>query len=81
MDIYTADGKKIAHLLHYLPEAKDGVILVRTGKEFGLTQVERNKLSDTIYKAANCRVKVIVVDESTTVEKTTANDLRARRST
>lgn len=82
MDIFDADGKLIAHLLHYIPEAKDGgIILVKTGREFGLTEAERSKLSDTIYKAANRRAKVIVVDESTTVEETTAADFRARRST
>lgn len=82
MDIYAADGQLIAHLLHFIPEAaKGGIILVKTGKEFGLTAAEREKLSDTIHKAANRRAKVIVVDESTTIEETTAADLRARRST
>lgn len=82
MDIYDADGNLIAHLLHFIPEAaQGGIILVKTGKEFGLTEAERAKLSDTIHKAANRRAKVVVVDESTTVEETTAADLRARRLT
>ncbi len=81
MDIYTKDGVKIAHLLHYLPDARDGdIILVKTGKQFGLTQAERDILSDTVRKRANNRVKVIVVDESTTVETTTQQDLRAARN-
>lgn len=81
MDIYTADGKKIAHLLHYMPEVKDGdVILVELGKQFGQTLEERTAIADTIRRAANNRAEVIVVDESTTIEATDPREIRARRA-
>ena len=82
VDIYTKDGEKIAHLLHYLPSATDGsVILVKVGKEFGLTPEERARIADTVYKAANKRVKVLVVDESATIEEGDPRAIRNRRAT
>jgi len=78
MDIYDATGKKIAHLLHYLPDVKTGdVVIAKVGREFGLTPEERANLADTIYRAANKRVKVVVVDESTSIETVRPGDYRA----
>ena len=81
MDIFDDKGNKIAHLLPYLPSVKDGdIILVKLGKAFGLTVEERTKIADVIYARANKRVKVVVVDESSTIEVTTPAGFKSARS-
>jgi len=79
VDLYTKDGKKIAHLLPFLPNVKDGdVLLAKVGREFGQTPAERAALADTLRQATGGRVRVIVVDESTAIESVPSRDLRAR---
>jgi len=78
MDIYDSTGKKIAHLLHYIPDVKKGdVIVAKVGREFGLTPEERAALADTIYRAANRKAKVVIVDESSSIETVRPGDYRA----
>jgi len=80
LDIFDDQGKKIAHLLHYVPEARDGdIILVKVGREFGLTEAERANIADVIHRRANGRVRVVVVDESTTIETVGPGGLRGAR--
>lgn len=79
MDLYTKDGKKVVHLLPLLLDVQDGdVLLARVGREFGQTQDEINALADTLRTLTSGRVKVIVVDESTSIEVVAARDLKPR---
>lgn len=79
MDLYTKDGKKIAHLLPFMPEVHEGdVLLVKTGREFGQTPAERAAIADTLRTVTGGRVRIIVVDESTSAEAVPPGDLRAR---
>jgi dihydrodipicolinate synthase/N-acetylneuraminate lyase len=80
-DIYTADGEKIASLLRFMPEVKTGdVVLVKVGKEFGQTETERGRIADAIKQGLGGRVRVIVVDESATIEVIDPRKINARRS-
>lgn len=68
-DIYTKDGEKIASLFRFMPEVKNGdVILVKVGREFGQSEEERGHIADTIRKSFGGRVRVIIADGSTSIE-------------
>jgi hypothetical protein len=75
VDLYTKDGKKIAHLLPFLPIVKDGdVILAKVGREFGQTPEERADIANTLRTLTSGRVRIIVVDESSSVEAVSSQD-------
>ena len=79
VDLYTETGEKVVHLLPFLPELRDGdVILAKVGQEFGQTPAERSEIIETLKILTNGRVRIILVDESSTVEVVSSRDLRAR---